>query len=63
MAAVDWISKQPLVRQWQRCAVQLALIVAQHLAGELGFDEATKYMQAQVGIAVDPKRFRAAAFD
>jgi hypothetical protein len=38
----------------------VALLRAEELADRMGRDEATVYMQAQVELALDPSRFRAA---
>jgi hypothetical protein len=48
------------VQRWQDVARHLALLVAAGLAAEMGPDEATEYMQEQVGLALDPDGFRAA---
>ena len=48
------------VQQCQDVAQHLALLVAAALAARMEPDEATEYMQAQVGLALDPAAFRAA---
>ena len=48
------------MQQCQDVAQHLALLVAAAPAARMEPDEATEYMQAQVGLALDPAAFRAA---
>lgn len=47
------------MQRWQAVAQHLAVVVAGELAGRMGVDAATEYMEDQVGLVLDPAAFRA----